>query len=347
MPCVAWAASRRGGCWRERRGKAEVRRGAKAAVPVASTQYSVLSTQYSVPSTQSPISSPASQISNLKSQILHISALRSFSFHSLLPLLLFSSPSFPPPSSCCVPLGEEAQVGAFFGAGSLALAVAADAGLPATPPRRDRAGGGPRSRQPAPPGPSQRGPQPRPQRPGHRADGLGLLPDRGRERVSRRSRPAGQRSQQRQRRLRPHRPERRCRSTSTSTRPRAARRSGFDPDQEDLLAKCRFYSFRVKSGDEASCLNLYQPRQPRLLGVGRNSSTAAASPGPTRPTCPIPGNCLLPTSPRTRGRDDAAFPSCSIRRPPTTPSIFGTAAASTSPSATPTIARWNFKSPGC
>jgi ABC-type lipoprotein release transport system permease subunit len=33
------------------------------------------------------------------------------------------------------------------------------------------------------------------------------------------------------------------------------------------LQDVRFYSFRVRAGDDASCLNLYQPRRPRLLGV--------------------------------------------------------------------------------
>jgi ABC-type lipoprotein release transport system permease subunit len=34
-----------------------------------------------------------------------------------------------------------------------------------------------------------------------------------------------------------------------------------------LLSKVEVFAFRVKSGDDASCLNLYQPRRPRLLGV--------------------------------------------------------------------------------
>ena len=51
--------------------------------------------------------------------------------------------------------------------------------------------------------------------------------------------------------------------------PQGRKETGFDPDQEKLLSGCRFYAFRVKPGDEASCLNLYQPLQPRLLGVGR------------------------------------------------------------------------------
>src|SRR5262249_2300984 len=33
------------------------------------------------------------------------------------------------------------------------------------------------------------------------------------------------------------------------------------------LAGVRLYPFRVRAGDDASCLNLSQPRRPRLLGV--------------------------------------------------------------------------------
>lgn len=39
------------------------------------------------------------------------------------------------------------------------------------------------------------------------------------------------------------------------------------PYQEKLLARARFVSCRLRQGDDASCLNLYQPLQPRLLGV--------------------------------------------------------------------------------
>ncbi len=42
---------------------------------------------------------------------------------------------------------------------------------------------------------------------------------------------------------------------------------GFTPQQEDLLRQCKVISLRVKPGDNASCLNLYQARQPRILGV--------------------------------------------------------------------------------
>jgi ABC-type lipoprotein release transport system permease subunit len=42
---------------------------------------------------------------------------------------------------------------------------------------------------------------------------------------------------------------------------------GFPTEDDRLLAQCRVYALRVKPGDDASCLNLYQPRQPRLLGL--------------------------------------------------------------------------------
>ncbi len=38
-------------------------------------------------------------------------------------------------------------------------------------------------------------------------------------------------------------------------------------EAQHLLEETRFYAFRVKAGDDASCLNLYQPRKPRVLGV--------------------------------------------------------------------------------
>jgi len=42
---------------------------------------------------------------------------------------------------------------------------------------------------------------------------------------------------------------------------------GIPPAAARLLRNCRIYSFRVQPGDDASCLNLYRPRQPRVLGV--------------------------------------------------------------------------------
>jgi putative ABC transport system permease protein len=42
---------------------------------------------------------------------------------------------------------------------------------------------------------------------------------------------------------------------------------GFDEEAEKLLAATEAIGLRVQAGDDASCLNLYQPRQPRMLGV--------------------------------------------------------------------------------
>jgi ABC-type lipoprotein release transport system permease subunit len=43
---------------------------------------------------------------------------------------------------------------------------------------------------------------------------------------------------------------------------------GFFAEDERLLAQCTSVSLRVRSGEDASCLNLYRPRQPRILGIG-------------------------------------------------------------------------------
>ncbi len=42
---------------------------------------------------------------------------------------------------------------------------------------------------------------------------------------------------------------------------------GFSPDDEKSLAGSTIVGARVRPGDDASCLNLYRPRQPRLLGL--------------------------------------------------------------------------------
>lgn len=39
------------------------------------------------------------------------------------------------------------------------------------------------------------------------------------------------------------------------------------PNDRDWLERFYFYPFRVRAGDDASCLNLYQPLKPRILGV--------------------------------------------------------------------------------
>jgi ABC-type antimicrobial peptide transport system permease subunit len=48
-----------------------------------------------------------------------------------------------------------------------------------------------------------------------------------------------------------------------SDRPRA----GGSVSDEQLLSQCRVYSLRVAAGEDASCLNLYRPTQPTVLGV--------------------------------------------------------------------------------
>jgi hypothetical protein len=45
------------------------------------------------------------------------------------------------------------------------------------------------------------------------------------------------------------------------------RRLGFTEAQDALLAEATILALRVKPGDDASCLNVYRPRQPRILGV--------------------------------------------------------------------------------
>ena len=42
---------------------------------------------------------------------------------------------------------------------------------------------------------------------------------------------------------------------------------GFDADDERLFQQAGIVPIRVSGGDDASCLNLYRPHQPRLLGV--------------------------------------------------------------------------------
>ncbi len=42
---------------------------------------------------------------------------------------------------------------------------------------------------------------------------------------------------------------------------------GFSTADNDVLNRCTIMPFRVETGDDASCLNLYQPTRPRVLGV--------------------------------------------------------------------------------
>lgn len=46
-------------------------------------------------------------------------------------------------------------------------------------------------------------------------------------------------------------------------------RLGFTPKDKQLFKDARFFSLRVKSGDDASCRNLYRPRNPTVLGLSK------------------------------------------------------------------------------
>lgn len=49
--------------------------------------------------------------------------------------------------------------------------------------------------------------------------------------------------------------------------PEGREQLGFSPDDSHALAAMRTIPVRVRPGDDASCLNLYRPRQPRILGL--------------------------------------------------------------------------------
>lgn len=49
--------------------------------------------------------------------------------------------------------------------------------------------------------------------------------------------------------------------------PKSVADLGLPEEAAGILAQARPVAFRVKGGDDASCLNIYQPREPRLLGV--------------------------------------------------------------------------------
>ena len=50
--------------------------------------------------------------------------------------------------------------------------------------------------------------------------------------------------------------------------PAGRRDLGFSAEDERRLTQSTIISLRVRSGEDASCLNLYRPRQPRVLGLG-------------------------------------------------------------------------------
>ena len=166
------------------------------------------------------------------------------------------------------PIRQDVQVGAFFAAGAISLvSLLALAGLRFLR-RRGWLGDRRRPRQPRSHGPAQRRPQPGPQ---HAHDGLGRLgrlPYRFGQRISGRSVPARAFVARPKRRLLLGGPERSADlpgpQLARGTRPTRLlrrRRAAAGRVQDRLL--------RVQGGDDASCLNLYRPRQPRVLGVPR------------------------------------------------------------------------------
>jgi ABC-type lipoprotein release transport system permease subunit len=49
--------------------------------------------------------------------------------------------------------------------------------------------------------------------------------------------------------------------------PEGRAKAGMPPTDAEALEGVATYALRVRSGDDASCLNLYKPREPRILGV--------------------------------------------------------------------------------
>ncbi|MGQ9771355.1 MAG: FtsX-like permease family protein [Thermogutta sp.] len=46
-------------------------------------------------------------------------------------------------------------------------------------------------------------------------------------------------------------------------------RFGFSQQERSFLKDARVFAFRVKSGEDASCLNLYRPRSPTVIGISK------------------------------------------------------------------------------
>ena len=187
---------------------------------------------------------------------------------SLVDLAMLLAAVAPAVVLLAAPLGEDAQAGAFFGAGALVLACLLLRGLAGV------CGAGRRGR----PWPRDAATSLRmalrnaARNPGRSTLSIGLVASAcflivAVERLPPRSGAAGAHARQRQRRLRPGGRERsadlpRPGHAGGPRRNWASRRktSGCWPSATII-------ALRVKPGDDASCLNLYQPRQPRLLGV--------------------------------------------------------------------------------
>ena len=98
------------------------------------------------------------------------------------------------------------------------------------------------------------------------------------------------------------RPKAISRSIKISTRPKAERNWAFQRMMKNNLPAVTAIALRVKPGDDASCLNLYRPRQPRLLGVpqqfiDRGGFAWADMPGDCPESCRKNGTVPLSTIP--------------------------------------------------
>ena len=98
--------------------------------------------------------------------------------------------------------------------------------------------------------------------------------------------------------------------------PTALERFDFPENEQQRIAKCRVASLRVNAGDDASCLNLYQPRQPRVVGVPNDAIKLFESPDRTHFAWAATGaendeekaNPWLLLNARSVGKEDAPIP---------------------------------------
>ena len=183
----------------------------------------------------------------------------------VIELMLLIVALLPPLALMLVPLNEEIRAGALFASGATALAALL--GLVRLRLRAGRTGSavtvgrGNLMRLALP-----TRAQPGPQHANHRSGRLGHVPDCGGQRLPHRSRWATARDPKRQWRLLAG-----CRNPTTDypnlNTPEGRNDLGFSAADESVLTGSTIVALRVNSGDDASCRNLYRPRQPRVLGV--------------------------------------------------------------------------------
>lgn len=89
-------------------------------------------------------------------------------------------------------------------------------------------------------------------------------------------------------------------------------RLGFSDDDNRRLDNSTIISFRVQSGDDASCLNLYRPRQPRILGapaamIARDGFAWADAADRNNPWQALAGAADATPAPMALERDTATY----------------------------------------